>query len=282
MTGWCPTSSRSARCWAEACRCRRRSGRPNCSTEPAASALLTTAGNPVCTAAGRAVLATITGEQLPERAAKVGAVLQDALRALDSELIGDVRGRGLAIGLELVNPATGEPDPRLAGAGELPGMGARCGGVLRRRQRSGDHPPLVLSKTRRTAPPKSSARRSPTPPRGRSMPRRLHAMPDGDITGPMIDVFDGVHGAVPDATRRAPAPDPVDRPPCARNVPQARRPGGLRGVDQRRVHRPDTDFMTQFDSTARPVDPALVRTGSRVARPCRRRRLLEAAQRVHP
>ncbi|WP_124713916.1 aspartate aminotransferase family protein [Mycolicibacterium nivoides] len=82
--------------------------------EPAASALLTTAGNPVCTAAGRAVLATITGEQLPERAAKVGAVLQDALRALDSELIGDVRGRGLAIGLELVDPATGEPDPRLA------------------------------------------------------------------------------------------------------------------------------------------------------------------------
>lgn len=82
--------------------------------EPAASALLTTAGNPVCTAAGRAVLATIVGEQLPERAAKVGAVLRDALRALDAEQIGDVRGRGLAIGLELVDPATGEPDPRTA------------------------------------------------------------------------------------------------------------------------------------------------------------------------
>ncbi len=82
--------------------------------EPAASALLTTAGNPICTAAGRAVLATITGEQLPERAAKVGAVLQDALRAVDTEQVGDVRGRGLAIGLELVDPATGEPDSRLA------------------------------------------------------------------------------------------------------------------------------------------------------------------------
>lgn len=81
---------------------------------PPAAALLTTAGNPVCAAAGRAVLATIVGEQLPERAAKVGAVLQDALRALESDTIGEVRGRGLAIGLELVDPTTGERDPRLA------------------------------------------------------------------------------------------------------------------------------------------------------------------------
>lgn len=81
---------------------------------PPAAALLTTAGNPVCTAAGRAVLATIVGDGLPERAAKVGAVLQDALHALDSDVIGEVRGRGLAIGLELVDPATGDRDPRLA------------------------------------------------------------------------------------------------------------------------------------------------------------------------
>jgi 4-aminobutyrate aminotransferase len=81
---------------------------------PPAAALLTTAGNPVCTAAGRAVLATIVGEQLPERAAKVGAVLQDALRAPESDAIGEVRGRGLAIGVELVDPATGDRDPRLA------------------------------------------------------------------------------------------------------------------------------------------------------------------------
>ncbi|BDY28755.1 aspartate aminotransferase family protein [Mycolicibacterium mageritense] len=81
---------------------------------PPAAALLTTAGNPVCTAAGRAVLATIVGDGLPEQAAKVGAVLQDALHALDSDVIGEVRGRGLAIGLELVDPATGDRDPRLA------------------------------------------------------------------------------------------------------------------------------------------------------------------------
>jgi len=85
---------------------------------PPAAALLTTAGNPVCTAAGRAVLATIVGEDLPGRAATVGALLADGLRALagspGADRIGDVRGRGLAIGLELVDPGTGERDPRLA------------------------------------------------------------------------------------------------------------------------------------------------------------------------
>ena len=85
---------------------------------PPAAALLTTAGNPVCTAAGRAVLATIVGDQLPDHAAKVGAQLVDGLRGLagspGSERIGEVRGRGLAIGLELVDAETGERDPRLA------------------------------------------------------------------------------------------------------------------------------------------------------------------------
>jgi 4-aminobutyrate aminotransferase len=85
---------------------------------PPAAALLTTAGNPVCSAAGRAVLATIVGDRLAERAATVGALLADGLRALagspGSERIGDVRGRGLAIGLELVDPHTGERDPHLA------------------------------------------------------------------------------------------------------------------------------------------------------------------------
>lgn len=85
---------------------------------PPAAALLTTAGNPVCAAAGRAVLSTIVGDRLPERAAAVGALLADGLRALagspGSEHIGDVRGRGLAIGLELVDPATGQRDPHLA------------------------------------------------------------------------------------------------------------------------------------------------------------------------
>ena len=69
-----------------------------------AFALQTTAGNPVATAAGLAVLDTITAEGLDAHAARLGAAFADGLRGLAARhaVIGDVRGRGLAIGVDLV------------------------------------------------------------------------------------------------------------------------------------------------------------------------------------
>lgn len=79
-----------------------------------AFALQTTAGNPVATAAGGAVLTTIAGENLTAGSARIGTLFADGLRALAAkyEIIGDVRGRGLAVGIDLVaDRQTREPVP---------------------------------------------------------------------------------------------------------------------------------------------------------------------------
>lgn len=62
-------------------------------------------GNPVCAAAGLAVLDTIERENLVANAARVGDTMLTALRDLQAkhELIGNVRGHGLALGVELVS-----------------------------------------------------------------------------------------------------------------------------------------------------------------------------------
>jgi len=76
--------------------------------------LQTTAGNPVATAAGRAVLDTIAAEGLVERANSIGERLSSGLRAVGTRqpLIGEVRGRGLALGVDLVVDRTSrEPVP---------------------------------------------------------------------------------------------------------------------------------------------------------------------------
>ena len=69
-----------------------------------AFAIETTAGNAVSTEVGRAVLNTIREEDMPAQTAKRGARLMKGLRQLANKhaLIGDVRGRGLTIGTELV------------------------------------------------------------------------------------------------------------------------------------------------------------------------------------
>ena len=64
----------------------------------------TTGGNPVACAVGLAVLDVLEQECLQERAASVGRLLRSQINKLAQQhsLIGDVRGAGLFIGVELV------------------------------------------------------------------------------------------------------------------------------------------------------------------------------------
>ena len=71
-------------------------------------------GNPVCSAAGLAVLDSIESASLQNHARKVGAYLIDRFRRLQErvDIIGDVRGSGLFVGIELVrdhDPSSLEP-----------------------------------------------------------------------------------------------------------------------------------------------------------------------------
>jgi alanine-glyoxylate transaminase/(R)-3-amino-2-methylpropionate-pyruvate transaminase len=99
-------------------------------------------GNPVSMAAGLAVLEVIDEDGLQENARKVGARLLQGFRRLQTQhrLIGEVRGMGLMLGLELVadratrQPATAQTLEVLEAAremGVLMGKGGLDGNVLR-------------------------------------------------------------------------------------------------------------------------------------------------------
>jgi 4-aminobutyrate aminotransferase-like enzyme len=109
----------------------------------------TTGGNPVSCAVGLAVLDVLEQEGLQAHAARVGATLRAQIEKLAAQhpLIGDVRGAGLFIGVELVRDrSTLEPAAKETAAvanrmrelGVLVGVEGSCANVLKIR------PPLVF------------------------------------------------------------------------------------------------------------------------------------------
>lgn len=106
-------------------------------------------GNQLAMAAGTATLAFVRENRLAERAAALGERMLTALRGLAAAhpCIGDVRGRGLMIGVELVDPDTGACAPALAAVvrqecldrGLIVELGGRHGAVVRLL------PPLTLT-----------------------------------------------------------------------------------------------------------------------------------------
>jgi len=112
--------------------------------------LSTFGGNPVCCAAALANIEFMESEQLAARAAELGEYAMAKMRELQTQhpLIGEVRGLGLMIGVELVTdeeltPAVAEAEgirDSLLRQGVLVGVGGAYGNVVR------FQPPLVITR----------------------------------------------------------------------------------------------------------------------------------------
>jgi len=111
-------------------------------------------GNPISCAAANVTIDEITGSKLVENAAAMGKILREGLEALKAKytIIGEVRGRGLMQGVELVNDEkAGDRTPAVQATtrlfeetkkrGMLIGRGGLYGNVLR------VAPPLVVGKS---------------------------------------------------------------------------------------------------------------------------------------
>jgi len=104
-----------------------------------ANSISTFGGNPVATVGAKAVLDYVADHDLQANAAKQGARLKAGLQAVADRhpIVGDLRGKGLMIGIELVEPG-GVPVASSLGDGAVPMV----------RSASSAHPPSVALATK--------------------------------------------------------------------------------------------------------------------------------------
>jgi 4-aminobutyrate aminotransferase len=116
-------------------------GRPDLVDSVQTNSISTFGGNPLATAAALANLDYLLAHDLQANARAIGSFLLDGLHRLEPQfgIIGQVRGKGLMIGVDLVQPGTTTPAPLAAGRvleesrarGLLVGKGGLYGNVLR-------------------------------------------------------------------------------------------------------------------------------------------------------